>query len=92
MEIPFVDLQAQYKSIKTEIDTAIAEVIEQTAFIGGKYGKQFEVDVAKELGGKQLNGKVNSKDWVHYGPSTHVILPAHTYVTMTIKADDSGEK
>ena len=46
----------------------------------------------KELGGKQLNGKVNSKDWVHYGPSTHVILPAHTYVTMTIKAYDSGEK
>ena len=46
----------------------------------------------QELGGKQLNGKENSKDWVHYGPSTHVVLPAHTYVTMTIKSYDGGEK
>lgn len=46
----------------------------------------------QDLGGKQLNGKENSKDWVHYGPSTHVVLPAHTYVTMTIKSYDGGEK
>ena len=45
-----------------------------------------------DLGGKQINGKENSKDWVHYGPSTHVVLPAHTYVTMTIKSYDGGEK
>ena len=33
MRIPFVDLQAQYLSIKEEIDRAIAEVIAESAYI-----------------------------------------------------------
>lgn len=37
MNIPFVDLKAQYQSIKAEIDTAIKNVIDETAFIKGKY-------------------------------------------------------
>ena len=36
MEIAFVDLKAQYKSIKSKIDAAVAEVIDNTSFIGGK--------------------------------------------------------
>ena len=36
MKIPFVDLKAQYLSIKEEIDTAIQNVINETAFIKGK--------------------------------------------------------
>ena len=36
MRIPFVDLKAQYHSIKNEIDGAIASVIKDTAFIGGR--------------------------------------------------------
>lgn len=42
MIVPFVDLKAQYQSIKTEIDGAIENVIRETAFIGGKYVKAFE--------------------------------------------------
>jgi hypothetical protein len=33
----------------------------------------------------------NAHDYVQYGPSTHLVLPAHTYVTITIHAYDSGE-
>ena len=33
MKIPFVDLHAQYLSIKEEIDSAIAEVIAESAYI-----------------------------------------------------------
>ena len=36
MKIPFVDLKAQYISIKNEIDNAINSVISETAFIKGK--------------------------------------------------------
>jgi hypothetical protein len=36
--------------------------------------------------------KVNKRDYVQYGPSTHIVLPAHTYVTMTLHVYDSGEK
>ena len=33
----------------------------------------------------------NKNDWVQYGPSNHLILPANTYVTMTIHGYDGGE-
>lgn len=35
---------------------------------------------------------INKKDYVQYGPSTHLVLPAHTYVTMTIHGYDGGEE
>ena len=42
MQVPFVDLKAQYLSIQKEIDSAIKNVIDQTAFIGGGTVKKFE--------------------------------------------------
>lgn len=33
----------------------------------------------------------NKKDYVQYGPSSHIVLPAHTYVTITIHGYDGGE-
>ena len=47
MNIPFVDLKQQYQSIKNEIDTAIENVLTETAFIGGKYVNKFEKDFDK---------------------------------------------
>jgi dTDP-4-amino-4,6-dideoxygalactose transaminase len=46
MTIPFVDLQAQYQSIKKDIDEAIQLVIENAQFIGGPQVKQFEESFA----------------------------------------------
>jgi hypothetical protein len=34
----------------------------------------------------------NKKNWVQYGPASHIVLPAHTYVTVTIHAYDGGEQ
>ena len=42
MNIPFVDLKAQYKTIKIEIDEAIKSVIDDMAFVKGKYVERFE--------------------------------------------------
>ena len=42
MQVPFVDLKKQYLSIKEEIDGAIESVINETAFIKGKYVSKFE--------------------------------------------------
>ena len=39
MDIPFVDLKAQYESIKSNIDGAIEDVLNNTAFIGGTNGR-----------------------------------------------------
>ncbi|KAA3607006.1 MAG: DegT/DnrJ/EryC1/StrS family aminotransferase [Calditrichaeota bacterium] len=47
MQVPFLDLKAQYLSIKDEIDSAIQNVIDQTAFVSGKFAKKFEEDFSK---------------------------------------------
>ena len=62
MNIPFVDLKAQYLSIKEEIDNAIQNVISETAFIGGKYVKQFEKEFAQLYGVKNCIAVGNGTD------------------------------
>ena len=39
MAIPFLDLKAQYASIKPEIDAAVMGVLESCGFIGGNGGR-----------------------------------------------------
>ncbi len=49
MDIPLVDLKAQYNSIKEEIDQAIRKVVEQGEFILGSQVKAFEEEIANYL-------------------------------------------
>ncbi len=44
--IPFVDLKAQYRSIKPEIDAAIATILENSQFVLGKEVAGFEEEFA----------------------------------------------
>ena len=46
MQVPFLDLKAQYQNIQHEINAAIQQVIERTAFAGGPFVEQFEKDFA----------------------------------------------
>lgn len=62
MTIPFVDLKAQYRSIKVEIDNAIQNVISDTAFIGGTYVKKFEKEFAELYGMKHCISVGNGTD------------------------------
>ena len=48
--IPFLDLKAQYRSIKDEVDAAIADVITNTQFILGPAVEKFERDFATYCG------------------------------------------
>src|SRR5688500_18217032 len=57
--VPFVDLKAQYQTIKPEIDAAIASVIENTNFILGPQVEAFEKAFAEYVGGAFCVG-VNS--------------------------------
>lgn len=62
MNIPFVDLKIQYARIKNEIDFAMQGVIASTAFIGGKYCKQFEEEFAQYIGAYHCIGVGNGTD------------------------------
>ncbi len=59
MKVNFVDLKAQYQTIKPEIDSAIQDVISNTAFILGKAVSDFEEKFAKFCGVKYCLG-INS--------------------------------
>lgn len=62
MQIKFVDLRAQYDSIKNEIDQAFHNVIQGSAFIGGKFLKLFEENFANYIGVKHCVGVGNGTD------------------------------
>lgn len=46
MKVPFLDLKAQYRSIKDEIAVELQKVLDNTAFAGGPFVSQFEKEFA----------------------------------------------
>lgn len=84
--IPLVDLVAQYKTIKPEIDSAIQEVLSSGKFILGPNEKSFEIEVAKYLGVKHAIGVANGTDALiialraaNVNPNDEVIVPAYSF-------------
>ena len=97
MNIPFVDLKVQYQSIKKEIDEAIQSVIENTAFIKGKYVQQFEEDYAEAYGVKHVVSCGNGTDALYItlkamdiGPGDEVITTAHSWISTSETITQAG--
>jgi dTDP-4-amino-4,6-dideoxygalactose transaminase len=65
MNIPLVDLQAQYSSIKEEIDAAIHRVVQSGQFILGPEVKAFEDEIAAYCGTKYAVGVASGTDALH---------------------------
>ncbi len=65
MNVPFVDLKAQYQSLKQEIDPAIQAILNETAFVGGKYVEAFEQAFAKKFGVKHCVSCANGTDAIY---------------------------
>lgn len=90
MIIPFLDLKAQYKSIKAEVDTAIKEVVESQHFVLGPKAEEFEGEFAKYLGVKYAVGVSTGTDALvlallalGIGKGDEVITPANSFVATT---------
>jgi len=87
MQVPFVDLKAQYVSIKKEVDEAIAHVINDTAFIGGAYVQQFEADFSAFCRAKYCIGVGNGTEALYIalralgiGRDDEVITVANSFI------------
>ena len=85
--IPFVDLKAQYHSIKPEIDAAVADVLENSAFILGKHVAAFEEEFAAYCAAKYAIGVNSGTSALHLallaagvGPGDEVITVPYTFV------------
>ncbi|MCE5333267.1 MAG: DegT/DnrJ/EryC1/StrS family aminotransferase [Desulfobacteraceae bacterium] len=49
MKVPFVDLRAQHDELRSEIDSVLTEVIDNSSFIGGPFVDRFERNFAEFL-------------------------------------------
>ena len=65
MNIPLVDLKANYLSIKNEIDSAIQDVLNSSSFIMGPFVKRFEDNFARFCQVKHAVGCANGTAAVH---------------------------
>jgi len=99
MNIPFVDLKSQYLTIKSEIDKAIAKVIFDTAFIGGKYVAKFEKEFADYCNVKYCVGVGNGTDALTIslkalgiGTGDEVITAANSFIATSEAITATGAK
>jgi dTDP-4-amino-4,6-dideoxygalactose transaminase len=97
MKIPFVDLHAQYLTIKGEIDKAIAEVIAESAYIRGRQVDAFEQAWAKTLGVKRCVSCANGTDAIYIALRAlglrhcdEVITSAHSWISTSETITQAG--
>ena len=97
VKVPFVDLKAQYESMREEIMQAIVNVVEDTAFVGGKYVQRFEEEFAAYCNRKYAVG-VNSGTSalqlaliaLGVGRGDEVITAANTFIATTEAISHAG--
>jgi UDP-2-acetamido-2-deoxy-ribo-hexuluronate aminotransferase len=85
--IQLVDLHTQYHRIKEEIDAAVLNVIESTAYINGPEVKQFAEELESFLGVKHVIPCANGTDALQIAlmaigvePGDEVLTPSFTYI------------
>lgn len=99
MKVNFVDLKKQYLSIKEEIDKAIQQVINNSAFILGKDLEEFEKEFAAFCGVKYavgLDSGISALELgmraLGIGPGDEIITPANSFIASSSSISFTGAK
>jgi dTDP-4-amino-4,6-dideoxygalactose transaminase len=99
MAIPFLDLKAQYASIKPEIDAAVMGVLESCGFIGGETLKRFERNFAAYMGAKHAVGSCSGTSALHLAllgagvkRGDEVITACNTFIATTEAIAHAGAR
>lgn len=87
MSVPFLDLGAAYRELKTEIDFAVSRVLDSGWYILGPEVENFEIAWAQYCGAKHAVGLGNGLDALvlamralDIGEGDEVIVPSNTYI------------
>jgi dTDP-4-amino-4,6-dideoxygalactose transaminase len=99
LKIPFVDLKANYLSIKTEIDSALLKVIGEASFIKGAELDEFEKNWASACNARHCAGMSNGTSSLemilkamNIGTGDEVIMPSHTFIATAESAVNCGAR
>jgi dTDP-4-amino-4,6-dideoxygalactose transaminase len=97
MHIPFVDLKAQYLAHRAEFDAALQQVIDGTAFIGGRFVQEFERAYASAYGVRHCVSVANGTDAIYIvlrmlgiGPGDEVITTAASWISTSEAVGQTG--
>lgn len=88
--IQMVDTKTQYHKIKSDVDKAVLDVLESSAFINGKPVQDFAANLSAYLGVKHTIPCANGTDALQiammalgFQPGDEVITPSFTYIATT---------
>lgn len=94
-----MDLKAQYRSLKVEIDAAIQSVIDKTAFVRGPHVEEFERAFAEKYGVKHCISCANGTDAIYItlkalgiGPGDEVITVANSWISTSETISQAGAR
>ena len=97
IKLPFVDLHAQYLTIKEEIDAAIANVIATSGYIRSPQVDAFEKAWSQTLGIKHCVSCANGTDALYIAmrglgiqPGDEVITTAHSWISSSETITQAG--
>lgn len=97
MEVPYVDLAAGYRSLKDEIDNAVARVLAGGACVLGENSIAFEQEFAGWLGVSEVAATGSGTDAIYLtlkaldiGPGDEVITVSHTAVNTALAISKAG--
>jgi len=99
MKVPFIDLKAQYRQIKDEVQVEIEKVLDHTAYILGPAVASFEERFASYAGVRHAVAVNSGTSALHLallalgiGPGDEVLVPAMTFIATASAVDYSGAK
>ena len=97
MQVPFLDLKAQYAGLSEEMNAAVAGVIRSACFVGGPVLEQFEAEFAFFVGAKYCIGVANGTDAIMlaakaagFGAGDEVLVPANTFFATAEAITNAG--
>lgn len=95
--LPFLDVRAAYLELRSEIDGAVARVLDSGHYIGGPEVEAFEREWADYCGVRHCVGVGNGLDALtlslrvmNVGPGDEVIVPAHTFIATWLAVSQVG--
>ncbi len=99
LRVPFLDLKAQYCSIKHEILEAVHAVLDSGHFVGGEWVEKFEEEFARSVGAKFAIGLSSGTAALELalkaadiGPGDEVIVPANSFFATPEAVSNVGAK
>src|SRR5579864_6562438 len=99
MKVPFVDLKAQYASIRAEILETVERVLDSGMFVGGAWLENFEEEFARFVGARYAVGVGSGTAALELalkaagiGPGDEVIVPANSFFATAEAVSNVGAR